>query len=119
MVAAKRCLSTGRLASLRPDFEVVGVVQAGLGTQQQIALLVLLDVGALVVGAQHRKAFVAPLQNRLELATIAAVDVASEDMPGLGCATERDANLDRTLEQSTQPRAALEDHVAGEFDLGH
>ena len=70
MVAAKRCLSAGRLASLR--------------TQQQIALLVLLDVGTLVVGAQHREAFVAPVQDSFKLAVIAAVDAAPEDLPGLG-----------------------------------
>ena len=90
---------------------MVGVVQTGLGAQQQIAFLVLLDVGTLVEGAQHRKALVAALQDRLELTLVAAVDVVSEDMPGLGSTTERDANLDRALEQIMQPCAALEDRA--------
>ena len=46
------------LVELASDREMVGVAQAGLGAQQPVALLVLLDVGALVVGPQHREAFI-------------------------------------------------------------
>ena len=36
----------------------------------------------------------------------------------MGGAAERHADLDRPLKQRMQPRPAMEDHVAGEFDLG-
>ena len=39
-------LDRGQVVELASDGEVVGVVQAGLGAQQPVALLVLLDVGA-------------------------------------------------------------------------
>ena len=45
--------------------------------------------------AQHREVLVAALQDGLELAAIAAVDVAPEDMPGLGSTAERDARVRR------------------------
>ena len=42
-----------------------------------------------------------------------------EDLPGLGSAAERDADLDRALKQIMQVSPALEDDVLGELDLRH
>lgn len=70
--------------------------------------------------AQYREALITALQDRLGLVpVIAAVDVASEDEPGLGSTTERAADLDHTLEQTAQPRAAPKGDVACEFGPRH
>ena len=60
-----------------------------------------------------------PRQDGLELAVVAAVDASPEEVPRLGGSAQCHADLDRALEQVVQPRPAMKDHVAGEFDLGY
>ena len=44
---------------------------------------------------------------------------AASTVLGFFSSAQRHADLDRSLKEVMQPRPAMKDHVAGEFDLGH
>jgi hypothetical protein len=84
------------------DVEVIRIVDAGLGPQQRLGFLLLLDERGLVVGSQNRVALVAAVQHGLELAPVALRDLASKQVGGPVRASEYQAELDGTSEQRPQ-----------------
>ena len=98
---------------------MVGVIEAGFGTQQTVALFVLFDEGGFVIGAEHGKALITLLENGLELAVVAAVHAPSKDMTNLTCPTESDTNLASSSKQGAQRSTAFEQDVLRELDLSY
>ena len=99
--------------------KVLGVIEAGFGAQQTVTLFVLFDEGCFVIGAEHGKAVITPLENSLELAVVASVHLPSKDVTDLSRSTESDPNLASSVEQSAQRSTAFEQDVLRELDLCH
>jgi hypothetical protein len=64
-------LERRQIFKVATDRHMVSVVQARLGAEESIALLILFDERGLIVGAQRRVPFIPPVEHGLQSATIA------------------------------------------------
>ena len=114
---SKRGAGCDRQRAERHAISGAAVARAGADAIGEAMGTELVEVRSAASGSPRRAAPGRPRACRL--AEISGVDVASEDVPSLGSTTEHNADLDRALEQITEVRVALKDHVAGKFDLRH
>src|ERR1700746_3800705 len=100
-----------------PQTEVIEVVGDQLVAQEGRDLLVLLQEGALEVGAEDVMAVLDLVDDRGQLAAHAAIEPRAEDGGALVGAEPPQADLTAALEPLVYGKVALEDEVAAILDL--
>src|SRR5580658_895792 len=111
---------TDRIEMVQPflETEVGEVVGAQFVAQESRELFILLEEGALEIGAEDMMAVLDLIDDGGELAAVPAVQAGAEDLGNLVGGEPPQAEFATSLEQLADGKVALENKVTAILDLG-